>query len=258
MDKIRLIPFKVNFEHVKRIQTALNWMLYISVVLGISILLVIRFKKSDAIQYSDNINYIVGTLSLFYFIGDLSKRFLLMLAEQRRRKDFIDNSLETNLSDFKSKGYYSNEEISPGIYKMGVNCFENAFFSSAISGKMIFRLIILSLLVILIFCLLIMSSDKITIATFLQFALPYSILQETIIVVIYYFQVNSILNYFKLLFSSAQEHKRDLLLIHNIINYESTISWAGVILSNRIFKKYNEELSAQWERIKQDHNIKPE
>jgi hypothetical protein len=219
------------------------------------VLLIAKFLKQINDPYSENINYVIGVLSLFYFIGDLLKKFLLQLAEQRRRKDFIDNSLNTNLSDYRSEGYYSNEQFDPGVYKMGVNCFENSFFSMTVSGKMIKRLVIQSLLIILLFTLLVMVTDKITVATFLQFALPYTVLQQTIIVVIYHFQITTIFNYFKLLFSSAQEQKRDLLLIHNVINYESTIAWAGVVLSQAIFDDINDDLSAKWEQIKLEHQI---
>jgi hypothetical protein len=255
MDRIRIVPFKVNFELIKKIDRGLTYILYLSAVLGVILLILLKFLTRETDHYSEKINYLVGSLSLFYFIGDLIKKFLLQLAEQRRRKDFIDNSLNTNLADFKSEGYYSNDEFDVGIYKMGVNCFENSFFSMSISAKMIWSSVITSTIILSLFITLVMTTDKITVATFLQFALPYSLLQQTIILIIYYFQINSIFNYFKLLFSSAQESKRDLLLIHNVINYESTISWAGVILNDRLFHKNNNDLSAKWEIIKLEHNI---
>jgi hypothetical protein len=255
MERIRLVPFTVNFDLVKKVDTVLVYILYLSVILGVSTLLADRFIHNDIEAFTDNINYVIGVLAVFYFLGDFTKRFLLQQAEQRRRKDFIDNSLKTNLVDFKSQGFFSNDELSPGVYKMGVNCFENSFFSMTISGKMIARTVILSLFVILIFCMLVMTDSKITVATFLQFALPYSILQQTIVLIIYHLQITSIFNYFKLLFSSAQEDKRNHLLVHNVINYESTISWAGLLLSSKLFNKYNAELSKQWEQLKLDHQI---
>ncbi|WP_025141528.1 hypothetical protein [Pedobacter jeongneungensis] len=256
MERIRIVPFKINFEQVKTIDKYLNWFLYLILILGVIVLTLSQvFQVGEKESYSENLNYVIGIFSLFYFIGDLLKKFLLQLAEQRRRKDFIDNSLNTNLADSRSEGYYSNEEFEPGVYKMGINCFENSFFSMTISGKMIKSLLIKSLLIILLFTLLVMVTDKITVATFLQFALPYTIFQQTIVVIIYYFQVQSIFNYFKLLFSSAQQEKRNLLLIHNVINYESTISWAGIILDDKLFKNLNEMLSAKWEEIKVDHGI---
>lgn len=255
MERIRIVPFKVNFELVKKIDQILLWMLYISVILGIAILVINKWLKITGDAYAGNLNYVVGILALFYFIGDVSKRFLLQLAEQRRRRDFIDNSLNTSLSDYQSEGYYSNEQLDPGVYKMGVNCFENSFFSMSISSRMIKGLVLQSLIVLVIFSMLIIEADKVTVATFLQFALPYTVLQQTIILIIYYFQVNTIFNYFKLVFGSAQEQKRDLLIIHNVINYESTIAWAGVILSDHFFKTMNNDLSEKWEDIKQEHHI---
>lgn len=255
MEKTRIVPFKVSFDLVKKLDNYLNWLLYFVVFLGIVVLALSRWDIEKKSIYAENINYVIGILSLIFFIADLLKRFLLQLAEQRRRKDFIDNSLDTNLSDFRSEGYYSNENMDPGIHKMGVNCFENSFFSMNISKKMIAGLTIQCIIVFVVFWLLLMSADKITIATFLQFALPYTIIQQLVIVVIYYFQMESIFNYFKLLFGSAQEQKKDLLIIHNVINYESTISWAGVVLDDKIFKSNNDKLSEEWEEIKKSHSL---
>lgn len=255
MDQIRIVPFKVNFELIKKIDSVLKWMLYSSALLGIILIVLLKYPFKESGYYSDRANYLLGIISIFYFIGDLIKKFLLQLAEQRRRKDFIDNSLNTNLAEQRSEGYYSNDNFDTGIFKMGINCFENSFFSMSISLKMILGEVITCLSIIFLFVLLVMITDKITVATFLQFALPYSLLQQAIILIIYYFQVNSIFNYFKLLFSSAQENKKDLLIIHNVINYESTIAWAGVILSENLFKKYNSELSERWEAIKLEHTI---
>lgn len=255
MNSIKIVPFKVNFKIIKKIDLLLKWILYASVSLGIILLILSKNLKKETDQFSEKINYLIGLLSLFYFIGDLINKFLLQLAEQRRRKDFIDNSLNTHLADLKSKGYYSNEEFESGIYKMGINCFENSFFSMSISIKMIFKSVITSISIIIIFVTLVMVTDKITFATFLQFALPYSLLQKTIILLIYYFQISSIFNYFKLVFSSMQENKRDLLLIHNVINYESTIAWAGLLLDDKLFSEHNDMLSRRWKSIKLEHNI---
>ena len=258
MPIIRFVPFKVNFDIIKKIDKYLNWLLYLTVMLGVLILILSEFPITGAERFTENSNYAIGTLSLFYFLGDLIKKFLLQLAEQRRRKDFIDNSLNTRLADVNSEGYYSNDQFDTGIYKMGINCFENSFFSMSISGKMIPKMIIQSLFIVLLFCLLLMTTDKITIATFMQFALPYTIIQQTIIIIIYHLQIGAIFNQFKLLFSSAREQARDLLLIHNVINYESTIAWAGVVLDDGIFSQHNNDLSQQWEQIKESHQIIPE
>lgn len=255
MERTRIVPFKVNFELIKKIDFGLSFTLYISVVLGIILLVLSKYLTKDNDHYTEQINYVLGSLSLIYFIGDLIKKFLLQLAEQRRRRDFIDNSLNTTLADIRSEGYYSNDDFDAGVYKLGVNCFENSFFSMSISLKMILKSILTSVFIIALFLTLVMGTDKITVATFLQFALPYSLLQQSIILILYYFQINAIFNYFKLVFSSAQENKRDLLLIHNVINYESTIAWAGLVLDDKLFNKYNESLSERWEAIKIEHGI---
>lgn len=255
MDSNRFVPFKINFDIVKKLDKWFNWLLIGATLLGVLLLVIgnidpVRFKA-----IMENLNYGIGVLSIFYFIGDLAKRFLLQFAEQRRRKDFIDNSLDTQLAEQRSEGYFSNEGFDPGVYKMGINCFESAFFSMNISKKMITGHVIKSVAVIGVFGFLFTATDKVSLATVLQFALPYTILQQSIILVVFYLQVSSVFNYFKLLFSSAQREKRDLLIIHNVISYESTISWAGLVLDDDIYEKLNPALSERWEQIKSDHHI---
>ena len=168
MERIRIVPFKVNFDVVRKVEISANVLLWIAVLLALSLLVISKTFTKGKESYEDNVNYLLGVFSLFYFLTDLAKRFLLQLAEQRRRKDFIDNSLKTSLSDFKSAGYFSNEDSTPGVYKLGLNCFESSFFSMTISRKMIWPLIIRSAVILVITCSVVMSSNKITIAVCMQ------------------------------------------------------------------------------------------
>lgn len=90
----------------------------------------------------------------------------------------------------------------------------------------------------------------------MQVALPLTIIQQFIRLVTLHFRVNSIYNQFKLIFTSIDGQKRDSYLITNVINYESTLAWAGILLDSKIYTKQNETLSQDWENIKIKHKIK--
>ena len=40
-----------------------------------------------------------------------------------------------------------------------------------------------------------------------------------------------------------------------VLEYEGTISWANILLDEKIYNKMNEVLSKEWERIKQEYKV---
>jgi hypothetical protein len=44
--------------------------------------------------------------------------------------------------------------------------------------------------------------------------------------------------------------------LRDIVEYETTISWASTPLRSRIFWKYKDKLAIEWEEFKQDYKIK--
>lgn len=83
------------------------------------------------------------------------------LAEQNRRKDLLDNSLNTKLIAQRTTGYYDNEEQLAGLYKLLVNLFENSLFSSSISAVMLKKCKVKNGLYIL-FCIGVVAGGIIT------------------------------------------------------------------------------------------------
>ena len=61
---------------------------------------------------------------------------------------------------------------------------------------------------------------------------------------------------FKKIFSSTKKSKRESLIIDNVISYEKSISYSSVPLNSKIFDKWNDKLSLEWNKIKKQHKIK--
>lgn len=96
-----------------------------------------------------NIILIVGYAGLSIW----SDYFLEPKAAGLGRKDFFDNSFETKYVEGRnSEEYFTNDELKAGFYKMGVNLFENVFFTREITAEMKKRktLPVIMLLVILL------------------------------------------------------------------------------------------------------------
>ncbi len=176
------------------------------------------------------------------------------MAEVKRRDDFFDNSLNTQLAEATSTGYYSNEHINPGLLKMGVNSFENSFFSKAVSGKMLKPMLKKSaLLLILFLALALTNKELLTIA--LQLALPFTIILQTIRLFLYNKRMKDIFKNYQTIFSATTDGKKEQLIIHNMTSYETTLSWACIKLDSKLFDEMNDDLTIKWEEIKQRYNI---
>lgn len=251
----KIVPFKENYESVKTIGKIGSLFLYLSCLISLSILIVTKFDFSSKDTLQDFLNSLLACLSVFYFIADLVQGYLFQSAEFNRKDDFIDNSFKTKLSEKKSKGYFSNDNIEDGIIKLGVNCFENSFFTKNISNKMLIRESIKSTVVFSLFILIAALGEKDLFITLLQIALPLSIIQQTIKLLIQKHLVNKVFSNFKHIFSDINKKKRNSLIINNVLNYEKTLSWASIPLDSNIFDKLNPELTIEWERIKSEHEL---
>src|SRR5690606_3146198 len=99
-----------------------------SVVASVSIIIIpfLGLEQSLIKNIVFILNSLICLFSVAYFLSDIISNYLFQLAEAKRRDDFFDNSLKTNYSEVNSNEYFTNDDISPGIKKMGINCFENS------------------------------------------------------------------------------------------------------------------------------------
>ena len=86
-----------------------------------------------------------------------------------------------------------------------------------------------------------------------QLALPFVIIQQTFKLYIFHCRVEGIFYNYKEIFSKTNQNDIVPNIVKNVINYEKILSWAGIPLDTKIFKKLNEDLSQQWIDIKKAH-----
>lgn len=252
----RIVPFSLNYVVLKRINAVESVALYLSAIIALVILLNDKsLLFTDKEYWSVLLNSLLSFSAVLYFILDILINYLFQLTEVHRKNDLLDNSFDTFLSDKKSEGYYSNESIEKGIYKLGVNCFENSFFSKNVSSAMIPVMLIKSIFILLLFVVLALFTDHKTLSSLMQVALPLTILQQTIRLITYHFRVKAVYEHFKLIFTSVDSKIRDSYLITNVINYETTLAWAGILLDSKKFDALNVPLTKEWEEIKINHKI---
>jgi len=252
----KVVPYKKDFDLVSLIDKISNSILWSSVIASVSTITIsyLGVEKTIENTLTTVLNYIICFLAVAYFLSDIISNYLFQKAEAKRRDDFFDNSLNTSHSEENSNEYFTNDNITPSIKKMGVNCFENSFFTKSISGKMLKPMIIKSIVVFLLFLILAITNNHLFV-TALQIALPYTIIQQTIRLFVFHNRIENICKRFRQIFTTHNKKTITKSILHNVSSYETTLSWACIKLDSKSFDKMNDELSEKWNKIKTKCNI---
>jgi hypothetical protein len=253
---IKSVPHDLDYKNAKSFHSINNYLLYISFLMSIIIIFIDNhiIKVLTPEKLISTLNSILSIIAILYFVFDIVQNYIFQRAEQHRRADFVDNSLGTTLADKNSTGYYSNESIYKGLYKMGINCFEDSFFSMKISSKMINIELIKSFFITLAFLSLAFFTNLKLLNAIIQLTLPFVILQRTIRLILFNIRIKELYNDFKIAFE-LKPSERDQHLLYFVLRYETIISWGSILLSTKIFNKLNKELTAEWSKIKIRYEI---
>lgn len=253
----KIVPHQKAFNRVKTFGDWSNGILAVTTIVAISSMVFEDQLKSDGL--TDKVNALNSLLILAYFVLDLTILYLLQKAEMLRRLVFIDNSFGVNLTGKKSAGYFTNESLTPGVYKMAVNCFENSFFSHFVSSKMLIRLVIKNVPIAAIFIAAASMGEAKIVNLIFQLSLPVVLVQQLVKMAFYVTTTETVLDNFKTLFSDLRGNRPSDLrtpeILRNVIQYETNISWGSIPLSSSLFEKFNDELSREWERMKNEYQI---
>lgn len=208
----------------------------------------------------DTANYVFLVLTLIYFIlSQFSRFYLVPKAERMRRKQLLSDAFGTRLIHERTSLYYNND-YSSSVKRLGANTLENALFSKEIAATML-------------------VSKRWTVGIYvvlwvLAFALRHNSLQLLTWITQVVFSGRVFAGWLTLE-SLRFRHERtfDQLhahFLHDIgddvpraiadvidafVEYESTKSSAGILLSSKVFNQLNSEISKKWEQIKMDLKI---
>ncbi|MEI2824279.1 MAG: hypothetical protein V9F02_12760 [Chitinophagaceae bacterium] len=252
----KVVPYKKDFDLVSKVEKISNIILWSSVTFSIVTIIISysEIQQSTAENLTSILNAVNCFLAVAYFLSDIISNYLFQLAEAKRRDDFFDNSLNTNLSEENSNKYFTNDDTNTGIRKLGVNCFENSFFTKSIATKMLLPMIIKSIVVFILFLILAISNNHLFTAA-LQIALPYTIIQQTIRLFVFRNRVENVCKGFQRIFSTNNKKTIEQAIIHNVTSYETTLAWGCIKLDSNLFNQMNDELSEKWNKIKAKYNI---
>lgn len=254
-------PHNKLFENISRINTVNKFIFW--VILGLSIIPIIFKEYIEELRLVDTINIlnIVG-IGLFFILEIITEYILLPQADNKRRDDFIDNSFGSNFSVSNSKGYYDNDEIKAGIYKAGVNLFENCFFTYALVQTTFYQKIIIpaiGFIIITVFAYYGLKEVPLALSI-LQTIFSANVLGLLIKHIILLNRLSALQNSWIALFQSSniqtspQNYQSHILRYW--IQYETLLSKINSDIPKKTFEKLNPSLTKDWGNLKQKLNIR--
>lgn len=140
-----------------------------------------------------------------------------------------DNSFGTKLSETRSVGYYSNDDVASGYMKLALNNFESVFFTYRIMKENLCPAIIKAIVISVIFILVAILGLQNIFILLIQITLPITIIVESI---------------------------RHADILNQLTNYTATLTAGSVLLDDRTYSKLNASLSKEWDEIKNEFEIK--
>lgn len=231
------------YDRVNKISSFGNIIFLVNII--ISFILLFDFELKD----------IIITLSIVLTLGyivlsNINDMYFSNLAENERRKSLLKESFNINTTLRETNKYYNNDEL-PSIKKLGLNCFESAFFTKKVVDKMMFINTIKITIFILIYVILMIQLENLELLLIItQTLFSAEILFYFIKLCYYKFQLDKICKEFQdIFFTRESSDKTDVLLLDATMDYECLKSYCKIATSSKIFDKYNKEWSNDWNKL---------
>jgi hypothetical protein len=251
----RIVPHQQIFTRAKMFNKWSDIFIYLSSALS-GVLIFLHPPLDKLIGLLNALNCVVIVIAVIF---DQLYNYIFFEAGKVKRLDFIDNSFGTDFSGAKSQGYFTNENLGIGFYKMAVNCFENSFFSTQISSRMIALSWIKVVLLVLIFVFNAALGEKGVVNLLFQLSLPILLFQQAVRITLFYTRINAIYQDFLQLFNGFKQcgnnTGKDPEILKTVLAYQTTLTWGAIPLSDKIFNRNNAALSRKWNELKTTYNI---
>lgn len=262
------VPHYEDFKTLKKWKSVTTLFFYLNLIFP----LVVGFKPHLArIFVLDNgvwtviysILDIITFISLvgYAVIDTYIEYFIVPAVEEKRKADFLDNAFGTHILAVNSVGYYTNDDIDQGVYKAAVNLFENSLFTYRVAQAMLFKRLI-PVVVVLIGVIILAEVgwyDQPLAIPMLQFFFSSIIALDFVKYLILFGRSKRIYEGWHNLFRTTninQNHSSQIPeILRYWLTYESMLARLQVSLDDETFDKLNDELSEEWERIKNNLNI---
>lgn len=242
------------FKTVQKLDKLSSILLWFSITLSVVLLYLDRYTLLQAVA---NISFIVVTL-LYSVISNVNALYYSRRANDARVTQLISNAFGVSLDDEHTNQYYNNK-LPPSTLRLGLNVFENSFFSKTITEKMLFleRIKVLFSVIIWVILMVNRSTSLELLSVIAQTMLTTTIITNYLKLEILHHGFNRFYEGCRWLFlHGAEQHPLSTSRILDLaMRYETLKASMGINLSTRIFTQINAEKTEEWQRIKNKLNL---
>lgn len=258
----RFLPFEADYSLLTKCR---KWGTKCLVVIGIcSVILPVLnvFSGISIVKKSYNIFNLCYFLLIigYYILSTYTETFLYPATARKRRKGFIDNSLGSKFLNQNVNGYYTNDYLTYGPYKMIVNCCENCYFTLNIAKKMVRSILMKNILFGLGFLIVAYWGirDNLFAIPMVQILLSSLFMTELVHHINFITKLEQLYERFIETICTIKNMDEKQILQEAVLlflDYETTLAYNKAPLSDAIYEELNEKLSKEWEDIKVRYDI---
>lgn len=244
-------PIRTNyFVSVQAAEAVSDGLFYLNGALSIATLLVDQ-KKVPEIYDLILLSFCLCVVAMFT-LGLFLKVYLTPRAEDKRRQDFFSSACAVNLTHQQTDGYYNNDFKEP-IKRMAAQVLENSLFSKTIALKMARRERVKIIGYALIWSVLLhyRKTELGLIVVASQVLFSEQILSKWVRIEWLRIRCDRTFDdVYKLFLNQPSGAQFKAHALDAVTMYETSKASAGITLSSKIFDRLNDEISAEWDRVK--------
>ncbi len=244
MSNARVDEIKELYDKSDIIRKWTNALFIINIILSFALLFSFDYR-SFVIYLSMSFNFI------YVVITSINDMFFSNYAENERRKSLLKESFSINITLRRTNKYYNNNE-RPSIKKMGLNCYESAFYTKKIVDKMIVSNAIKTILIFIIYLILMCTIDNLDVILIItQTLFSVEVIFSFVKLLYYKFQLDEINKNFEKIFFilDSDNNTKDVLIVDTTMDYECLKSYCKISISTKIFTKYRDNWSKEWKNL---------
>lgn len=255
----RNVPFDSKYDLIRKLEKVAFYFLIVSAILILANWTLGKFFNSTFNKEYEHLKDLAKVGSYVSMIGylliKLVAKILFHNVEKLKRNDLIDNAFGTSYSDENTTEYYNNDDTEFGIKKLALNSYESSFHTENTLKLMLYKNLIILVIFSIPFFLSIFSKGGSDIVRILfEISIPLTLISEFVVLFVYFLNVTSINERFKIEFTNLENEKiseTDIpKLLIPVMEYYSIKSWANTNLDSKIFIANNDNLSKKWSERK--------
>ena len=194
---------------------------------------------------------------LYMAISVIDDGIMWFQAESSRRKNSIQVAYGVRLDKYETQEYYNNNVSDPDI-SYATNQFESAFFTKEISEKMLLGAVvklIVALVILIVTCRFVSNNDILLIIAQTMFSAV--VIEDAIQLIIFTQRIRALYAeaYREFITVGITTASQKVWLKFFCVEYECIKAHYRIRLSESIFNKVKEELSAEWDVLSKQIEI---